>query len=312
MVKRPARLTTKSRLVSQLEEILGHKLPEGFYMSEPNMADWIAHLKAEARGDIVEEEVKEETDDEIRDRLKKLYSAFDELIGMTIAGDIRALIVSGDPGLGKSFNIERGLREYDPSGNRYSLIKGSSTAVALYKLLWDHRHEGSILVLDDCDKIFQDEVALNLLKVATDTSDIRIISYMSEGTLVSDKDQSRVPNSFEFEGTIVFISNLELDRIALSSSTFAPHIGALMSRGQYIDIHMRSRRDSMLRIEQVIEDGMLSDTTPAAKKEIIEYMREKRDAFRELSLRTALKISDLHKKSKNWQNLSQYTNFRNR
>ena len=70
---------------------------------------------------------------------------------------------------------------------------------------------------------------------------------------------------------------------------------ALESRCHYMDLTIDSERDKMLRIRQVIQDGMLNDykLDAAVKKEIIDFVDENKSRLRELSLRSVLKVADL-------------------
>jgi hypothetical protein len=306
------RITGKTAKLQKLEEALGYQLPSGLYINEPGIEEWMARLTGGviAKG-IHSEPAKQETDEEIDVRLAKRFKAMNKLTRSCIAGEIKALVVSGEPGLGKSYDIEQALKEYDPRGRKYTIVKGFATGTGFYKQLWDHRHEGSILVMDDCDNIWRDEKALGLLKTATDTSDERIITYLSEGTLQSDKDKSVIPSTFPFDGTIIFITNLDLDAIATSNHPFAPHMAAIMSRGDYIDLTMRNRRDFLIRIRQVVKIGLLNDMEPKAAKEVIDYVEENYQALRELSLRMVKKIAN-HRRNdpKDWKETCAVTCYR--
>jgi hypothetical protein len=62
-----------------------------------------------------------------------------------------------------------------------------------------------------------------------------------------------------------------------------------------MDLTIDTEKDKMLRIEQVIRDGML-DTYKLSndiKEEIIDFVDINKKRLRELSLRTVLKVADL-------------------
>ena len=107
---------------------------------------------------------KPETDSEISERLNERFEILDVLAQAATCGNARAFIVSGAPGLGKSFQIEKALNDYDPSGNTYTTVKGYVRATGLVKLLYEYRNQGNIIVFDDADSIFNDDISLNLLK----------------------------------------------------------------------------------------------------------------------------------------------------
>lgn len=308
--KAKPRQTGKAVKMSKLEMALGYQLPSGVYVPDWAIDEWMGQLNGKTPG-IHNEPPKEETDAEIDARLKTRFEAMDQLTQLCIGGDIRSLVVSGPPGLGKSYNIEQALKQYDPKGRKYTIIKGFATGTGFFKQLWDHRHDGSILVMDDSDSIWNDEKALGLLKSATDTTEERVIHYLSEGTLQSDKDKSIVPNRFTFDGTIIFITNQDLDAFASSNHRFAPHMEALMSRGQYVDLTMRNRRDYLVRIRQVYKQGLLNFMPAPDAAEVMKYIEENHKTLRELSIRIALKIAALKTKApKNWKELAKVTCYR--
>jgi hypothetical protein len=69
----------------------------------------------------------------------------------------------------------------------------------------------------------------------------------------------------------------------------------------------------MLRIKQIVEDGMLEDYgfEDGVQDEILEFIDTNKKQLRELSLRTILKAADLKKSFKDrWQNYAQITLMR--
>lgn len=255
---------------------------------------------------------REETFEEIDTRLAERFEDLDDMVQLCIQGDIRSLVIYGPPGLGKTYGLEQALRHYDPTGTKWAHVRGHSTAVGILKQLWDNRHEGNILVLDDCDGVWESETALGLLKIATDTSDIREISYLSEGTQVSDKDRSIVAKSFVFEGTLIFITNKDLDKFSQSNHRFADHMMAIMSRGHYVDLTLRNRKDYMVRIEQVAKSArFMPELKKHEKMEVLEFVRQHSDRFRNLDLRMVIKLGDLRTKApRTWERKAKNQCFR--
>ena len=91
----------------------------------------------------------------------------------------------------------------------------------------------------------------------------------------------------------------------------APHLEALMSRSHYVDLGMKSKRDYLVRIKQVVRSGMLSDLTDREKGDVLEYIEANQDRLRELSLRMAIKIGALRKNNAKWRQLADVTCCRN-
>ena len=208
------------------------------------------------------------------------------------------MIVSGPPGIGKSYGVERALEKQnmfeDISGSarRFEVVKGAMSAIGLYKKLYEHSSKGHVVCFDDCDAILYDDLALNLLKAALDTGKKRTLCWNTESrTLMAEG----MPNSFEFNGGVVFITNIKFDNV--KSKKLQDHLQALQSRCHYLDLTIDSMRDRMLRIRQICGQGMLEKySMPAATQaELIQFIFENKHKLREISLRMVLKIADLWK-----------------
>lgn len=243
----------------------------------------------------------EETEEQIEERIRTRFQVFETLVDDVIEGSIRGLIVSGPPGMGKSFPVEQKLKEVEMS----RVIKGHASAKGLYELLYQYSEEGSIVVIDDADSIFADEKALNLLKSALDTTEERVLSWaISEERLGEDS----VPTSFVFEGSIIFITNLDFDAMIAKGNRIAKHLEAIISRTHYIDLMMKSTKDCLVRIKQVVRDTkMLNYLNSIERKEVVQFIEDNMLKLRELSLRTALKVGSLRKSNTNWQEVAKIT-----
>ena len=138
------------------------------------------------------------------------------------------------------------------------------------------------------------------------------ICWNSDSRLLRDEG---IPNSFNFRGSAIFITNLKFDNV--KSKKLQDHLEALQSRCHFLDLTIDSERDKMLRIRQVHRDadgGLFSnhDLTEEQSTEILDFMWENRTKLREVSLRMSLKIADLFKISKdNWKSLAVTTCMRN-
>ena len=257
--------------------------------------------------DIKVELPSKETDKEIYDRIAERFDILDALTQSCIDGDARALIISGPAGLGKSFSVEKRLAEWDPNGINYTIVKGYVRATGLVKLLYQYREAGQVLVFDDADAIFFDDVSLNLLKAVCDTTERRSVSWLSEGSLIDEETAIRIPRSFEFQGTIIFISNYDFDAMIERGHKLAPHLEALVSRSHYIDLAMKNRRDYLIRIRQVIDQGLLNGLNKSEKVDVVQYIEKNSNQLRELSLRMALKLGSLRKRGGNWERMANVT-----
>ena len=244
-------------------------------------------------------ETAQETDEEVIERIRQRFEILDEMATAATTGDIRAMIVSGPPGVGKSYGVERIVEKaclFDMvSGKRLraEVVKGSATALGLYSTLYKYSDSNCVLVFDDCDSILVDDVALNLLKGALDSGKKRKISWLSDSNLLR---REGIPDSFEFKGSVIFITNLKFDQ--MKSQKLRDHLDALQSRCHYLDLTLDTMRDKVLRIKQIAKDGELFseyDFEQAVQDEIIEFLEANKNKFREMSLRMAIKVADLRK-----------------
>jgi len=259
--------------------------------------------------------VRSETVAEIESKLADRFEALEIMSEATGKGINRSLIVSGPAGLGKSFTVEAKLAELEQKGHSVTYIKGYVRPLALYKLLYETRHPNSVLVFDDSDSVFYDDVSMNLLKGACDSTERRVLHWLSKSIeKEEDEEGESIPEKFEFQGSIIFITNYDFDSMIESGNKLAPHFQALVSRSHYLDLAMKTKMDYIVRIRQVVRGGMLRDRgfNAAEQTMILEFIENNMERLRELSLRMVVKISGLYKMDKsNWQKLAKQTCFRN-
>jgi hypothetical protein len=253
-----------------------------------------------------------ETEDEAMARIRERFEILTEMTKATVTGDIRAMIVSGPPGVGKSFGVETEIEKaclFDKLAGkrlRAEVVKGSATPIGLFQTLYKFSDANCVIVFDDCDSILLDDVALNLLKGALDSGKKRTISWLSESSALR---REGIPDRFEFKGSVIFITNLKFDQ--MKSQKLRDHLDALQSRCHYLDLTLDTMRDKILRIKQIARDGVLFqdyEFDECVQDEIIEFMNANQNRLREMSLRMALKIADLRKLSVlNWKRLAETT-----
>ena len=258
----------------------------------------------------------EETDDQVMDRIEQRFDILDQMTKATIAGDVRAMIVVGPPGVGKSYGVEKQLEKsglFDKLSGRkikYEVIKGAMTPIGLYCTLYKHSDPNNVLVFDDCDSVFQDDLSLNILKAALDSGKKRRIDWNSDSAMLR---REGVPDCFDFKGACIFITNLQFSN--LKSKKLQDHLEALQSRCHFLDLTLNTQRDRFLRIKQIFRQGQLFndyDFSPEQGDEILNFMDANKDRLREMSLRMALKIADLTKVSAdNWKALAASTCMKN-
>jgi hypothetical protein len=253
-----------------------------------------------------------ETDEQIRIKLKNRFSAMDKMTEATVNGVNKSLIISGPAGLGKSFGVLKIAAKYEKMGRIVTVIKGFVRPTGLYKVLYENRTKNHVVIFDDSDSIFGDDICLNLLKGACDMTRNRTLHWLAE-TRMEDDGGERLPTKFDFEGSIVFITNMDFDAAIEKGSRLAPHFEAMISRSIYLDLAMHTRRDYMVRIAMVVEEGMLKEygLSDFDTAELLRFVDTNCEVLRELSLRMVLKIAALMRMDRNdWQNLAKQTCFR--
>jgi len=254
---------------------------------------------------------EEENEEQAIERIAERFDILDRMTHAVAEGTVRGMIVSGPPGVGKSFGVETVLEDYDMltevagKPKRTEIVKGSMTPIGLFQTLYNNSNSGDILVFDDCDSILFDEVCLNMLKAVLDSGKKRYISWKSESNALR---REGIPDRFEFKGGCIFITNVNFENVR--SKKIQDHLAALMSRCHYLDLTMNSIRDKFIRIKQIVRDGMLEEYNfgKDGDKEVINFMVDNADKLREISLRMVLKIADLRKMdSANWESLARTT-----
>jgi hypothetical protein len=267
--------------------------------------------------DRVNKDLSNVTDEDIMGRLRERFSILDDMTRAVKKGDVRAMIVTGPPGVGKSFGVEKVLAKHDVFATvaqneklkKYEVVKGAMSAIGLYKKLYEFSDKKCILVFDDCDSVLLDDLSLNILKAALDSSKKRMIHWNTDSRLLRSEG---VPNQFEFKGGAIFITNIKFEHVR--SKKLQDHLAALESRCHYLDLTIDTDREKLLRIRQVVSEcGMLDDYefSDLEKEVLIDFIDEKQGRLRELSLRMVLKLADLKKSMPgNWRSVADVTCMR--
>ena len=255
--------------------------------------------------------VREETDEETIERLRERFQILEDMTRACKKGDVRAMIVTGPPGVGKSFGVEKVLGKHDmiatlsEKAPKYQVVKGAMSAIGLYCKLFNYADKDNVLVFDDCDSILQEDLSLNILKAALDSKKTRRIHWNTDSFKLRNEG---VPDSFEFKGSAIFITNIKFENV--KSKKMRDHLAAIESRCHYIDLTIDSEREKMLRIKQIVGDGMLKAhmLDDETHERVVDFIDINKKNLRELSLRTVLKVADLAKAfPDNWEAIAENT-----
>ena len=262
--------------------------------------------------ELMAEKVNIESDEQVMNRIQERFEILDEMTRATVNGDVRAMIVVGPPGVGKSYGVEHELSKsgiLDDLAGRpksYEVVKGAMTPIGLYCKLHEFSDKNKVLVFDDCDSVLMDDLSLNILKAALDSSKKRTIHWNADSHKLRNEG---VPNKFDFNGSVIFITNIKFDHVR--SAKLRDHLEALMSRCHYLDLTLDTMRDKYLRIKQIARTGGLFkeyglDTQ--GEHEILEFLKTNENRLREMSLRMAIKLADLRRMSPGrWMSIAENT-----
>jgi len=259
-------------------------------------------------------------DEETITRIRERFEVITTMTEMAASGNNRAMIISGGPGLSKSYTVETTLRNWDPSGDRYEIVKGKVLETGLYQLLWERRHPRQVLVFDDADQIFFDEVSLNILKAVCDSTKKRSVHRLSLGILV-DKNGGRIPRTFDFEGSIIFITNYDFNSIiqrqddakeGKKHGRLVEHLDALMSRSHYIDTTLHNRHAAALWCNEVERQGvLLAHLNEHQRADVMEFFNKHIADLKKVDLRMILKLADIRQSnSPVWEKVASVTSLK--
>jgi hypothetical protein len=159
------------------------------------------------------------SEDEKRTYKESLVDLKSLVIGL-VKGVSNFLFVYGRGGGGKTTAIESTLNAmglYD--GDGYFQISGNISSAVAYEALYNNKN--GIVLFDDCNSVLDDEAGRAIIKTATDTKKVRKLSYLKRSSRFFDPTKEnppeeligieKFPRSFNFEGRIIFISNLTID-----------------------------------------------------------------------------------------------------
>jgi hypothetical protein len=233
------------------------------------------------------------------------FSFVEKLVTMVANGVQPSAVITGSGGLGKTYTVTKTLEDngYKDISDLaefqvgsvinarkcFTTVKGFSTAKGLYRTLFENQK--SIIVFDDCDAVLKDPVALNLLKGALDSYGKRIISWNAD---MRDED---LPRSFNFEGRVIFISNMDQSKIDQ----------AIRSRSMLIDLEMTldQKIDRMETISKSAE--FLPEYDAKIKSDALALIREVKDDCSEISLRTLISVAKIRASNpKDFKDLATY------
>ena len=237
--------------------------------------------------------------------INQRFSFVEQMVDMIVQKTLPSAVITGEGGLGKSYTVlksleKNGFKNLTDLSNfevgakvdrskSYTVVKGYSTAKGLYRTLFENN--GMVIVFDDCDSILKDDVAKNLLKGALDSYSKRYISWNAD---MRDDD---LPRSFEFTGSIVFVSNMALEKIDQAIRTRSLVVDLSMTEGQKLE-----------RMEVIANsDEFLPEISPVSKSLALEFLKSNVNKIPNMSLRSLIAVTKIANTGNcDWKNLAKY------
>jgi len=165
------------------------------------------------------------------------------------------------------------VREAPDLAGDYHYVKGYSSAKGLFRMLFENKKK--IVVLDDCDAAWKNEVGANLLKAALDSDEDRWITWNVEGSANDD-----LPRRFLFEGKVIFISNV-------ASEDFPQ---PLISRSLRCDVEL-TIEERFERMRQILPSPKFAPGIPMEIRQMaFDFLWEHREDAAEISSRSLLNV----------------------
>ncbi len=245
--------------------------------------------------------VPERPDEEVLKDIMERYEVYGIFLDSAIRGDTRALTVVGAPGIGKTHLALQKLAEAGAANgqDKIKVISGGISPIGLYLAAYQYRHKGSVILLDDStDKLISIDEGLSVLKALCDSGEKRVVNWNKVSSALQDEHGNEVPNEFEFNGSMIFISNQNLQETIASGARRSEDVKAIVDRSVYMDLLIHNRQQISLWVDHVARKSQMFEERgiPTAHVDrIMSYLNTHRDRLTTLSLRTIGTACDVMK-----------------
>jgi hypothetical protein len=175
-----------------------------------------------------------------------VFEDIKDYVDMILDGIQPSLVITGDPGIGKTFTVLQQLKKQvvekieglaSSKGEDYRKISGDISAFGLYRTLF--MENGKLLIFDDIDSVWTNRISANILKAALDSTGDRELSYEKAKTFNPehyDEEEAEsmiargfLPSPFNFTGKIIFISNMRPEQMD----------SAVLDRSMHVDLNLK-------------------------------------------------------------------------
>ena len=213
--------------------------------------------------DQVKESYLEETEVDVAQKtagltMKTQFENLSVFTKLLTKGSKKMEILAGPPGIGKSYEIVQSLNE-NVGAHGYHIIKGKTSAIEVYNTLFNFNKH--VVVFDDCDSLFDNSDAINVLMAATDKNHKTGKYQVNWNTNTKLVDT----HSFEFEGKVIVITNRDFKKASMKKSR------PLVSRSFFIQFH-NNREEILERTRDIASKKEIFGLNEEERMEVVDYI----------------------------------------
>lgn len=217
---------------------------------------------------------------------KYIFQDLEDSVRLLCQGSaMNGVLIAGPGGTGKSYHVEKAL---DAEGLQYGKdwvkFKVRMTPPEIYKALLNNYDK--IIVFDDCDEALINKTAANIFKSAIDTYEHRTVSWYKADTLdthglpnevikglVKNDAKHRLPSTFEFNGSCIFITNLPLSKIDKALLTRCDVIDVTLKRNDVGEIIRNQLSNVKILVHQRATGETIDiGTNEKLKQEVLDFL----------------------------------------
>lgn len=253
------------------------------------------------------------TKEERREALDRHYTQLRKFV-KGVCEDKFHLIVNGDAGMGKTEITHEVVQSH--ATNQPVSISGTISAVKLFGKFQEARKSGQVMIIDDTDKVLEDQESLEILKGVLDTKKDKIVDWDKYSAALQ---KSNIKSQFKYEGRCIIITNKQLRTVPDANPTMQQQrILPVLSRCHYFKAGVPSNQWKIesIRMHQEGYDSAFDDykyelrcfqeVDLSIQLQIIEWLEENADDLREISFRTCAMLVELQKQEPDfWKEMAQ-------
>lgn len=232
--------------------------------------------------------------------LDRFYGNLHNYVRMVTSGYSNLLMLDAKGGLGKTHNVTKVLGE-ELRDEEWHHGRGFTTPIELYKTLYESRHKGHVLFLDDMSGVTSNTKAIDMLKAATDTEgDENWVEYSTSRDIEHPSIPGEtLPNTFNFRGSIVMSFNETPDN---------RHFAALKDRGTFYRLSF-THRERIELIKEVAKKPTFSELSLSEQQETAQWIEDVSDPSFEVTIRTFEEVCKMRafastRQSASWEKMA--------